>query len=481
MQNEKYIEALAAGRYAFIDLGCGSGGSIDHCVRRFRRGKGLGFELDPKEASEAVRDGYDVVEGDVLSVQPPAQSVGFVSAMDFLEHLPNISAADLVLKKFGPAAREFLFIRHPSFEEMEYLHSLGLKLCWTDWTGHPNGMRLNELLGLLEQLQPTEYAIFPRGLMTDESDDQIVPISAPTDTLIYDPNVLDPKPQVRFDRPIFAQYDIFLRFGNGLNDEQWQEIIWADVAQDAPVWATRFVAATQTNNRPVRTGIGFYDSDASRWQMKPPGADELIVKYGAERRGWLPFAGTFQAGKIGLGLYDPTTADFFIRHSTDEGLADVTTRFGAPGGIPIAGDWTGSGVDTLGVYIPATGQWYLRYSNSDGPADEAFSYGPEGTNWLPVVGDWDGDGRDSIGLYEPATGSWHLRGAGPEASDADFTFGPPGAVPMAGDWNGSGRDSIGVYQPDWGLWVLRNEHSNGPADATFVYRGKGSPVVFPLP
>jgi hypothetical protein len=441
----------------------------------------LGFELDPNEAAEAAKAGYDVVQVDVLSMKAPARSVAFVTAMDFLEHLPNISAARSVLERFSPAAREFLFIRHPSFDEMEYLKSLGLKLCWTDWSGHPNMMRLEELIAVLKQFAPIEYAIFPRSLMLDSTDDQIVPLSAPIDTSSYDPAAMEAKAQVRFDRPIFGQYDIFLRFPDGLSDSEWQRAIWADVADDAPVWATRIVSPGKKKHGPVCAGFGFYDSETSGWSLKQANAGELSIKYGAEGRGWLPFTGNFSPGKPGLGLYDPATADFFIRYTADEGLADVTTRFAAPGGIPIAGDWTGSGFDMLGVYIPSTGQWYLRYSNTGGPADESFSFGPPGAKWLPVVGDWDGDGRDSVGLYEPLTGSWHLRGGSSDgSSDLDFTFGPRGALPVAGDWDGDGRDSIGLYQPDWGMWVLRNENSNGPADEIFTCRGEGSPVAWNL-
>jgi hypothetical protein len=482
MTNINFMEALAAGHYAFVDLGCGSGGSIDHCARRFKRGPGLGFEVDPQEAAEALRSGHDVIESDLLTTEVPARSVAFVAAMDFLEHLPDLNAAGLVLKQFCPAAREFFFIRHPSFEEMEYLAGLGLKLCWTDWSDHPNMMRIEELMELFKRLGLIEYAIFPRGLMIDASDDQIVPLSAPSNTKKYDLSLHGPKPNVRFDRPIFGQYDIFIRINNGIGDAEWERTIWTDVSEDAPSWASRIVSRTTTRPTLSRNGFGFYDARSSCWQVTCDEGIEVTIKYGAEARGWLPFAGVFERGRPGFGAYDPQTGDFFIRHTIAEGLADVTVRFGAPGGIPIAGDWTGAGVDTLGVYIPSTSQWFLRYENSSGPADESFSFGSPGAGWLPVVGDWDGDGRDSVGLYEPATASWHLRGGNLDGrSDVDFTFGPAGSFPLAGDWNNDGRDSIGVYAPDWGMWILRNKNSNGPADCRFVYRGEGAPVVLCLP
>ena len=482
MAMANHMEALAAGRYAFIDLGSGAGGSIDHCVRRFRRGPGLGFELDANDAAAACSAGYDVVAGDVRTMHVPTHAVAFVAAMDFLEHLPNETAAASVLERFAPAAREFLFIRHPSFEETEYLAGLGLKLCWSDWSGHPNTMRVEALLALLGDLPMTEIAIFPRGLLTDSTSDQIVPLSAPTDTYAYDPSLHAPKPRLRFDRPIFAQYDIFVRLRDGLGDAEWERVLRADVAADAALWPARIVRSSMptTASAALCGEFGFYDSRTSGWRIRNANGVELTLKYGAEGRGWLPLVGAFAAGRQGLGVYDPATADFFIRHTQNEGLADLTVGFGPPGAIPIAGDWTGTGADTIGIYMPATGQWFLRFANTNGPADASFSFGAGGAGCLPVVGDWDGDGRDSVGLYDPASASWHLRGGSQDGqSDVSFTFGPAGGLPVAGDWDGDGRDSIGVYAPDWGVWILRNANANGPADAMFVYRGDGIPVAMP--
>jgi hypothetical protein len=461
--------ALASGRYAFVDLGSGTGGSLEHCAKRFARGSGIGFELDSEEAAEANRAGHAVVRADVRDVAPPAGSVAFVSSMDFLEHLPSEADAAAALERIAPAAREFLFIRHPSFEDDEYLASLGLKVCWSDWTEHPNMMRVADLVAIFERLGWRDYAVFPRGLMADATDDQIVPLSAPRDTQIYDAAAHGPKPVVRFDRPVFAQYDIFVRFA-GISDDEWARVLAAGLKEDEPVWPA-WTSAPWTGR--VRGDLGFYDAATSRWTVRYEDGREASLKYGAEGRGWRPFAGDFDGdARDGLGAYDPATGTFFMRNTVAEGDADVMMGFGAPGGIPVAGDWTGAGVDTVGVYQPETGQWFLRYENTSGPADESFSFGPPAAGWLPVVGDWTGEGRDSVGLYEPSTGSWHLRNGG----DA-FVFGPVGGLPVAGDWDGDGRDSIGIYKPEWGMWILRNTNANGPADRTFVYKGDGTPFA----
>lgn len=481
MPMSNYIEALAAGHYAFIDLGSGSGGSIDHCARRFALGSGLGFELDAKEIAEARQAGFDVVQADLMSVEAPPGSVAFVSAMDFLEHLPDADAAALVLKRFSPAAREFIFIRHPSFEEMEYLAGLGLKLCWTDWSGHPNMMRIDDFEKLFEHFGWTEYTIVPRNLVANSTDDQLVPLSAPTDTVMYDPSSHESKPFVRFDRPIFGQYDILVRRNGGLTDEEWERFLLTDIAAGGPAWASRRISPRPAIPASVQGEFGFYDSKTSRWTIRTGDGNEKALIYGGAGQGFLPLIGNFSGNGSGLGLYDPATGYFFLKHTIDQGLADVTVGFGPKGSLPIAGDWTGLGSDKIGVYVPTTGQWFLRYENSDGPADESFSFGPANTGCLPFAGDWDGDGRDSVGLYDPESGLWHLRrGSADGLSDNSFTFCPAGGHPVVGDWDGDGRDSIGVYIPDWGTWILRNTNSNGPADATFIYHGAGAPIALPF-
>lgn len=222
-------QTSVVGRFAFIDLGSGTGGSIDYCVRRFGRAPGRGFELDPRKVAEARRAGFDVVEADVRLVRVPDRSVEFVSAMDFLEHLPDVATAASVLERFARVARDFLFIRHPSFEDAEYLANLGLRFSWSDWRGHPNMMEIEDFVTLFRHFGWTEYAIVPRNLITDSMDTRVVPLSAPTDTVVYDPSVLEPKPRVRFERPVFAQYDIFVRLSEGLNDADWESFLWTEI------------------------------------------------------------------------------------------------------------------------------------------------------------------------------------------------------------------------------------------------------------
>jgi hypothetical protein len=136
-------------------------------------------------------------------------------------------------------------------------------------------------------------------------------------------------------------------------------------------------------------------------------------------------------------------------------------RFGAPGWVPVVGDWNGTGHTGIGVFDPSTGTWYLRNEDSAGPADAGvFRYGAPG--WLPVAGDWGGSGHTGIGVVNPATMTWYLRDtANAGVPDvAPFRYGGAGWEPVVGDWNGDGRAGIGVVDPR-GAWYLRNSTSAG--------------------
>jgi hypothetical protein len=184
-------------------------------------------------------------------------------------------------------------------------------------------------------------------------------------------------------------------------------------------------------------------------------------------------AGPAGAGTDAVGLYDPSTATFYLKNANFSGSADTVFTFGAAmaGLVPVAGDWNGDGTDTIGLYNPASGNFFLRNSNTPGAADDSFVFGAGGAGYIPVAGDWDGDGDDTVGLYQPANGGFLLRNTntgGP--ADLVFVFGPAGTdwTPIVGDWDGDGDDTIGVYSyAAYQFWYLRNENTPGAAEIAF--------------
>ena len=254
---------LEAGKYRFVDAGCGSGGSLDHCERRFNRRPGLGLDWYGADLDIAREHGFAVAHCDLKTIVLPHRSVDFVSMMDFLEHLPDVAATHRALEAFGRAARDFLFIRHPSFEDIDYLAPLGLKLAWTDWEAHPNMMRIEDYHRLFAALGWTDYIIIPDLPIRDSSHGAILPIDAPRDTEAYDEALHGPKRAITFDRVLHGKFDIFVRLNPSLPDEEWRAIAtiqgWRSLWQspgarkirhdlhDRETRSSRFPPATQTD------------------------------------------------------------------------------------------------------------------------------------------------------------------------------------------------------------------------------------------
>ena len=75
------------------------------------------------------------------------------------------------------------------------------------------------------------------------------------------------------------------------------------------------------------------------------------------------------------------------------------TVFGAPGDIPVPGDYTGSGSAQFAVF--RRGVWMIQGA-------PAVQWGAPGD--IPVPADYDGDGRVDIAVYRPSTGGWYILG-----------------------------------------------------------------------
>jgi hypothetical protein len=167
--------------------------------------------------------------------------------------------------------------------------------------------------------------------------------------------------------------------------------------------------------------------------------------------------------------------------------------FGIHGGLPVAGDFNGDGVDEVAIYY--RGRWFLDL-NGNGVWDDEDLWAQLGDEFdLPVTGDWNGDGKDDIGIFGPAwpgdpralavehglpdlhnvtTPVVRPKNIPPELKDATdqlrylqrtphgdlradvidhvFRYGNSDHVPVTGDWTGDGIKNVGIFRH--GGWVL---------------------------
>jgi hypothetical protein len=191
----------------FIDLGASNGGSLRYCQNRFG-GRGVGIDIDPGKVARARAAGFDVVCADAANLRL-VDGVDYVSAMDFFEHLPSLAETRAILRSALLAARDFVFIRHPSFENEAYLREHGLCQYWHDWSGHPNHVTVADWCALFAELAVPAYAVEHVGRIEHSSHESILPVGHRNQHQ-YDQDLHGPKPDVAFSKPVWRMQHLYV-------------------------------------------------------------------------------------------------------------------------------------------------------------------------------------------------------------------------------------------------------------------------------
>jgi hypothetical protein len=151
-----------------------------------------------------------------------------------------------------------------------------------------------------------------------------------------------------------------------------------------------------------------------------------------------------------VGIWRPNFGLFLLDLNANgrwDGVAggDCTSRFGAAGDRPVAGDWNRDGRSEVGAWRPATGRFLLDL-NGNGRWDGTAG-GEILTGWFglpgdrPAIGDWTGDGPAEVGFWGPDYRRFRLdanandRWDGPSGGDrVTASFGEATDIPVTGRW-----------------------------------------------
>ena len=124
------------------------------------------------------------------------------------------------------------------------------------------------------------------------------------------------------------------------------------------------------------------------------GSPDLTVVISGAQASDRPVAGRWVAGSLvtGVGLYRPGNGQFLLKNANVSGPADATFVMTTTGTVvaPVAGDWTRQGFAAVGVVVNVGGtiQFQLRTANTAGAPELRVNYGAPGD--VPLVGNWDG-------------------------------------------------------------------------------------------
>lgn len=211
------------GEYDFLDVSYIHPHTMEFCEKVFG-GQGLSISNNPAVVGAVREAGGEAILGDVFEVDFPDGSVRYVTLIDTLNLLPGIGAVKTAIANAARWARDFIFIRMPSYEDEEYLRALGLKCFWHDWTNATTHPRLDQIAAILQSLGLEQYHISHREPAVSSEVPTILPVDAPPDQGYYDPEKHGPKPSIVFPRPVYGQIDIFIALRH-FETEEWHSII----------------------------------------------------------------------------------------------------------------------------------------------------------------------------------------------------------------------------------------------------------------
>jgi len=195
--------------YKYLDVGCKIGGSFSSVPKKFgyTSSQGLGLDINKNHVDKFIQTGNHGIVGDARNLPFVDNSFELVILSHVLEHMSDEHTGLKTLNECLRVASKTVFVCLPFFDEDNYLYSLGLKTFYSDWHGHKNKVTLS---GLKSYLGDRTYEVKMIRKLEDSSAQEIIPISAPMDSMDYDSGLHGEKNIVKFERDIWREFQLII-------------------------------------------------------------------------------------------------------------------------------------------------------------------------------------------------------------------------------------------------------------------------------
>ena len=204
MCNGKKLESVST--LDFIDIGASKGGSYKHIQKKFGMKNGIAIDLDEEKVAISNRNSVPAIRLDATNMRLfNNNSAKLISIIHTLEHLPDLSIIDSVLKECIRVATTTVYIKGPMFYDA-YLRNLGLRFYWSHWRGHTCHIEPNKIIQIMKKHGVTNYRLGYISPVSSSSDTVIHPINGLIDRHHYDPKKDPPK---RMNVPLKGIYKEF--------------------------------------------------------------------------------------------------------------------------------------------------------------------------------------------------------------------------------------------------------------------------------
>jgi hypothetical protein len=210
-------------------------------------------------------------------------------------------------------------------------------------------------------------------------------------------------------------------------------------------------------------------AQAPLW-FAPNGGGAFQTYLGAP--GDIPVPGDYDGdGKTDAVIFRPSTGLWFGVQTGGSGIV-VQTQFGQAGDIPIPDDYDGDGKTDPAITRPSAYGDCVALLSGGGIKQDFCS----AETYVTLHGDYDGDGKADWGSYRPPRnlpfqniGVWQVRLSSSAASRYEVDFGEVGDILVPGDYNGDGKMDAAIFRPSTGLWYAPFTDISGPGGPPTAY------------
>ena len=196
--------------YKYLDVGCKIGGSFSRVPKKFgyTPSQGLGLDINKNHVDKFIQTGNHGIIGDARNLPFVDNSFELVILSRVLEHMSDEQTGFKTLDECIRVASKTVFVCLPFFDEDDYLYLFGLKTFYSDWHDHKNKVTLSSLKSYLGDRL---YEVKMIRKLEDSSAQEIIPISAPPDSMEYNLELHGEKNSVKFNRDIWREYQITIQ------------------------------------------------------------------------------------------------------------------------------------------------------------------------------------------------------------------------------------------------------------------------------
>jgi hypothetical protein len=207
-------------KYDFIDLGGGSGNSLEFGASSLAGTSGIGVDVDHSAVSATIAAGFDAIQSNASKLALPPGSVRFALLFQLLSRTGGTAEARSCISVAVSAARDFVMIREPWFDSDGYLFTCGMKVFWSDLPGLKNKMSSLDIMSAVngaDQSRIVDFHIYGRGLIRDSRSSVVHPLRAPPGDREFDADRHDHKPYIEFTESIYTETITIVRLNEAVS------------------------------------------------------------------------------------------------------------------------------------------------------------------------------------------------------------------------------------------------------------------------